>query len=118
MQLRAPGPRRAPVFPALQRARDFLEIAKQHAVRYEARGPMGNRRRNPGILHTLPSAFRIRCGAKGIAVTRAPSGAGASLIAFTTAARAPAVPASPTPFAPSSDCLGGAARGAHASSHD
>src|SRR5207249_1651365 len=82
--------------PALERRSEFLEVGEQHAVRDEARRPVGNRRRNPGILHTLPSAFRIRCGVKGIAVTRAPSGASASLIAFMTAAGAPAVPASST----------------------
>src|SRR3989441_11557543 len=117
MQLRAPGPCRAPVLPALQRAGDFLEVGEQHAVRDEARRPVGNRRRNPGILHTLPSAFRIRCGVKGIAVTRAPSGASASLIAFMTAAGAPAGPASPTPLAPSCDSFVGVSRCAQPESH-
>src|SRR2546425_9869460 len=117
MQLRAPGPRRAPVFPALERRGDFLEVGEQHAVRDEARGPMRDGGGDPGILHTLPNAFRIRCGVKGIAVTRAPSGASASLIAFITAAGAPAVPASPTPFAPSCDCLVGVSRRAHPMSH-
>src|SRR5882762_2602789 len=88
MQPRAPGPCRAPVLPALERRGDFLEVGEQHAVRDEARRPMGNRRRNPGIHHTLPNAFRIRCGVNGIAVTRAPSGASASLMAFITAAGA------------------------------
>ena len=55
----------------------------------------------------MPSALRIRSGVNGCTVTRAPSGAGASLIAFITAAGAPAVPASPAPFAPSCDCLVG-----------
>ena len=40
-------------------------------------------------------------------LTRAEKGDKASLIAFITAAGAPAVPASPTPFAPSCDCLVG-----------
>src|SRR5882762_5151998 len=117
MQLRAPGPCRAPVFPALQRARDFLEVGEQHAVRDEARRPVRDGGGNPRVLHTLPNAFRIRSGVKGIAVTRAPSGASASLMAFITAAGAPAVPASPTPFAPSCDCLVGVSRCAQTMSH-
>src|SRR5947207_15664747 len=117
MQLRAPGPRRAPVLPALERRSDFLEVGKQHAVRDEARRPMRDGRGDPGILHTLPSAFRIRCGVKGIAVTRAPSGASASLIAFMTAVGAPAVPASPAPLAAGCDCLVGVSRWAQTRSH-
>src|SRR3989442_1977325 len=117
MHLRAPGPRCAPVFPALQRAGDLLEVGEQHGVRDEARRPMRDGRGTPGILHPLPSAFRIRCGVKGIAVTRAPSDVSASLIAFMTAAGAPAVPASPTPLAPSCDCLVGVSRCAQTMSH-
>src|SRR6267378_3531073 len=114
MQPRAPGPCRAPVLPALERRGDFLEVGEQHAVRDEARRPVRDGGGNPGVLHTLPNAFRIRSGVKGIAVTRAPSGASASLMAFITAAGAPAVP---TPLAPSCDCLVGVSRCAQTMSH-
>lgn len=50
---------------------------------------------------TLPSARRTFCGVIGCEYTCAPNGASASLMAFMTAAGAPAVPASPAPFAPS-----------------
>src|SRR6185369_3243422 len=53
------------------------------------------------------SARRIFSGVNGMAVTRALSGISASLIAFMTAPGAPAVPASPTPLAPSCDCMVG-----------
>jgi hypothetical protein len=49
----------------------------------------------------------MRSGVNGMRVTRAPNGMSASLIAFITAPGAPAVPASPTPFAPSCDCFVG-----------
>src|SRR5690349_16062291 len=94
----ARGPRRAPVFPALELARDLLEVGEQHAVGDEARRPMRDRRCDPRILHTLESAFKILSGVNGMRVTRAPRGDSASLIAFITAPGAPAVPASPTPF--------------------
>src|SRR6185503_14149001 len=55
-------------------------------------------------VQIFANAFRIRSGVNGIDVTRAPIGASASLIAFITAPGAPAVPASPTPLAPSCDC--------------
>src|SRR5207247_10919326 len=116
-QLRPPGPPRAAGAQALERRSEFLEVGEQHAARDEAPRPRRDGRRNPGILHTLPSAFMTRCGVKGIAVTRAPSGASASLIAFMTAAGAPAVPASPTPLAPSCDCLVGVSRCAQTMSH-
>ena len=49
----------------------------------------------------------MRSGVKGWANTLAPNGRSASLMAFMTAAGAPAVPASPAPLAPSSDSLVG-----------
>src|SRR5262249_9464252 len=100
------APRGAPVLPAVEPGGDFLEIGEQHAVGDETRRPMGYRRCNLRILchQTFFSALRILSGVNGIAVTRAPSGASASLTAFMTAPGAPAVPASPMPFAPSCDC--------------
>src|SRR6266436_9516859 len=61
MQLRAPGPRRAPVFPALERRGDFLEVGEQDAVRYEARGPMRNCRSDLGIFGHA-TLLRPECG--------------------------------------------------------
>ena len=49
----------------------------------------------------------MRSGVNGWAKTLAPNGRSASLMAFMTAAGAPAVPASPAPLAPSSDSLVG-----------
>jgi hypothetical protein len=49
----------------------------------------------------------MRSGVNGCANTLAPSGRSASLMAFMMAAGAPAVPASPAPFAPSRDYLVG-----------
>lgn len=46
-------------------------------------------------------ALQTRSGVAGMSKCRIPSGASASLIAFIAAPRAPTVPASPTPFAPS-----------------
>src|SRR6185503_14057661 len=76
--------------------------ARRHALVAPAADELGN-----GFHRTFPSAFRILSGVNGIAVTRALSGSSASLMAFITAPGAPAVPASPTPFAPSCDCLVG-----------
>src|SRR5262252_6760263 len=51
-----------------------------------------------------PNACKIRPGVNGMCVSGlAPSGRSASLMAFMTAAGAPAVPASPAPLAPSSE---------------
>src|SRR5947207_6918663 len=104
MDGRASRPRRAPIVPVLERARDILEIREQHAVRDEPRRPVRDRGLNLGVLQTFLSALRIRSGVNGICVTRALSGASASLMAFMIAPGAPAVPASPTPLAPSCDC--------------
>src|SRR6266850_4921887 len=100
----APAPCPAPVFPALERAGHLLEVGQQHAVRDEPRRPVRDGGLDLCVFHTFRSALRIRSGVNGIAVTRAFRGSKASLIAFMTAAGAPAVPASPTPFAPSCDC--------------
>src|SRR5438128_2610520 len=100
-------PRGTPVLPALQPRRHLLEVGEQDAVRDEARRPVGDCRCDSWILHTLDNAFKILSGVKGIRVTRALKGMSASLMAFITAAGAPAVPASPTPLAPSCDCLVG-----------
>ena len=56
---------------------------------------------------TLPSAFKIFCGVIGCEWTATEKVVNASLIAFITAAGAPAVPASPAPFAPSSELVVG-----------
>ena len=57
----------------------------------------GGRRAEP----SWPSAGGVRPGVAGWRAVRAPGGARGSLIAFIPAPGAPAVPASPTPFAPS-----------------
>ena len=54
-----------------------------------------SRRERVEFNQTLPSARNTRCGVKGCAVTLAPNGAKASLMAFITQPGAPAVPASP-----------------------
>ena len=48
---RARAPGAAPVLPALDAGSDFLEVGKRHAVRYEARRPVRDRRLYPGIRH-------------------------------------------------------------------
>src|SRR5207342_139364 len=90
----------APVLPALERAGDLFEVGEQHAIRDEARRPMRDCRLDFRVLHTLRRAFRILSGVNGMAVTRAFRGRSASFTAFMIAPGAPAVPASPTPFAP------------------
>src|SRR5688572_29655364 len=107
MHLRPSGPGCTPVFPPVERGRHFLEVGEQHAVRHEARRPVGDRGADAGVFQTFFNALRILSGVKGIAVTRAFRGSNASLTAFITAAGAPAVPASPMPFAPSCDCMVG-----------
>src|SRR6185503_4519711 len=57
-----------------------------------------------GAPHTFPSARKIFPGVNGMSVSGfAPNGRSASLIAFMMQAGAPAVPASPAPFAPNSE---------------
>ena len=57
------------------------------------------------IGYSMP--YQIFSGVMGCELTRTPNGARASLMAFITAAGAPAVPASPAPLAPSKDVLVG-----------
>src|SRR5262249_27007076 len=52
-----------------------------------------------GRFSTARSAARMRCGVAGISLISTPNGAIASLMALSTAAGAPMVPPSPTPFA-------------------
>src|SRR4051812_2416204 len=104
MHCRALRPGGAPVLPALERGGDFLEVGEQHAVRHEPRRPVGDGGGDARVFHIRDKALRIFSGVKGMLFTRTPKGDKASLMAFITAAGAPAVPASPTPFAPSCDC--------------
>lgn len=52
----------------------------------------------PDRYESLPRAFSTTSGVMGWVVTRALKGARASLMAFSTAAGAPATPASPAPL--------------------
>src|SRR6185436_13339574 len=51
VQLGARRPRSAPVFPALDRARDLLEVGEDDAVRDEAGRPVRDGRGDAGVLH-------------------------------------------------------------------
>ena len=70
----------------------------------DAIAPLGaNVSTQPFTPERVLQACKTRSGVKGWVLTFAPKGAIASLIAFMMAAGAPAVPASPAPFAPSSE---------------
>src|SRR5262249_56066224 len=62
-------------------------------------------------VETLPSAARMRSGVKGCANTLAPNGFSASLMAFMTAAGAPAVAAPPPPLGPGRESFCGVSAG-------
>lgn len=86
---------------------DCMATPHERQVQGDRVGAASTRRRSIAAesgwaaSHMRPKARSIFSGVMGCELTRAPKGASASLIAFITAAGAPATPASPAPFAPS-----------------